>query len=230
MYKIMIVEDDETICTVMSRHFAAWGMQVHSPSDFSNITSELNEFSPHIVLMDVSLPFFNGFHWCSEIRKISKVPIIFISSVNDNMSMIMAMNMGGDDYVTKPFDLNVLNAKVQALLRRTYDFAENADYLEACGVMLNLADATAVFNGKKIDLTKNEYRILQILFENKGKAVSRDFLMEHLWKTDIFIDENTLNVNINRLRRKLAEYGVENLIITKKGIGYMVGERGAANA
>lgn len=222
MYKIMIVEDDETIASALNRQFTAWGMQAHSPSDFRDITADFREFSPHIVLMDVSLPFFNGFHWCSEIRKISKVPIIFISSVDDSMSMIMAMNMGGDDYVTKPFDLNVLNAKVQALLRRTYDFTACSDYLEAGGIMLNLADATAEFNGEKIDLTRNEYRILQVLFENKGKAVSRDFLMEHLWKTDIFVDENTLNVNINRLRRKLTEHGVENLITTKKGIGYMV--------
>lgn len=222
MYKIMIVEDDETIASALNRHFTVWGMQAHCPSDFRDITADFREFSPHIVLMDVSLPFFNGFHWCSEIRRISKVPIIFISSVDDSMSMIMAMNMGGDDYVTKPFDLNVLNAKVQALLRRTYDFTESSDYLEAGGIMLNLADATAEFNGEKIDLTKNEYRILQVLFENKGKAVSRDFLMERLWKTDIFVDENTLNVNINRLRRKLAEHGVENLITTKKGIGYMV--------
>lgn len=222
MYKIMIVEDDETIASALNRQFTAWGMQAHCPSDLRNVTADFKEFSPHIVLMDVFLPFFNGFHWCSEIRKISKVPIIFISSVDDNMSMIMAMNMGGDDYVTKPFDINVLNAKVQALLRRTYDFAESSDYLEAGGVMLNLADATAEFNGEKIDLTKNEYRILQILFESKGRAVSRDSLMDRLWKTDIFVDENTLNVNINRLRRKLAEYGVENLITTKKGIGYMV--------
>lgn len=222
MYKIMIVEDDEVISSALSRQFTAWGMQAHFPSDFRDVTADFRDFSPHIVLMDVSLPFFNGFHWCSEIRKISKVPIIFISSVDDNMSMIMAMNMGGDDYVTKPFNLNVLNAKVQALLRRTYDFVESSDYLEAGGVMLNLADATAEFNGEKIDLTKNEYRILQVLFENKGKAVSRDFLMDRLWKTDIFVDENTLNVNINRLRRKLTEHGVENLIATKKGIGYMV--------
>lgn len=222
MYKIMIVEDDEAISAALKKHFITWGMEAQCVSDLQNVVGEFKDFVPHLVLMDISLPFFNGFYWCSEIRKFSKAPIIFISSVDDNMSVIMAINMGGDDYVTKPFDVNVLNAKVQALLRRTYDFADSMDYLEAGGVMLNLSDATATCNNDKIDLTKNEYRILQILFENKGKAVSRDFIMERLWKTDIFVDENTLNVNINRLRRKLAEHGVENLILTKKGTGYMV--------
>lgn len=222
MYKIMIVEDDDVISVSLKKYFITWGMEAQCVADLRNVTEEFKDFAPHIVLMDISLPFFNGFHWCSEIRKISKVPIIFISSMDDNMSLIMAINMGGDDYVAKPFDMDVLNAKVQALLRRTYDFADSIDYLEAGGIMLNLSDATAVCNGSKIDLTKNEYRILQILFENKGKAVSRDFIMERLWKTDIFVDENTLNVNITRLRRKLADYGVENLILTKKGIGYMV--------
>lgn len=222
MYKIMIVEDDDVISVSLKKYFTTWGMEAKCVADLRNVTEEFKDFAPHIVLMDISLPFFNGFHWCSEIRKISKVPIIFISSMDDNMSLIMAINMGGDDYVAKPFDMDVLNAKVQALLRRTYDFADSIDYLEAGGIMLNLSDATAVCNGSKIDLTKNEYRILQILFENKGKAVSRDFIMERLWKTDIFVDENTLNVNITRLRHKLADYGVENLILTKKGIGYMV--------
>lgn len=222
MYKIMIVEDDEAISAALKKHFITWGMEAQCVADLQNVVGEFKDFMPHLVLMDVSLPFFNGFYWCSEIRRFSKAPIIFISSVDDNMSVIMAINMGGDDYIAKPFDVNVLNAKVQALLRRTYDFANSMDYLEAGGVMLNLSDATATYNNNKIDLTKNEYRILQILFENKGKAVSRDFIMERLWKTDIFVDENTLNVNINRLRRKLAEHGVENFILTKKGTGYMV--------
>lgn len=222
MYKIMIVEDAEAISAALKKHFITWGMEAQCVADLQNVVGEFKDFMPHLVLMDVSLPFFNGFYWCSEIRRFSKAPIIFISSVDDNMSVIMAINMGGDDYIAKPFDVNVLNAKVQALLRRTYDFANSMDYLEAGGVMLNLSDATATYNNNKIDLTKNEYRILQILFENKGKAVSRDFIMERLWKTDIFVDENTLNVNINRLRRKLAEHGVENFILTKKGTGYMV--------
>lgn len=178
--------------------------------------------NPQLVLMDISLPFFNGYHWCSEIRKVSKVPIIFVSSASDNMNIVMAINMGGDDFIPKPFDLTVLVAKVQALLRRTYDFTSSSDVLEHKGILLNLSDATVTYKGEKVELTKNEYRILQVLFENNGKAVTRDSLMEKLWETDCFVDDNTLTVNITRLRKKIAGIGLDNLIITKKGIGYMV--------
>jgi len=168
------------------------------------------------------LPFFNGYHWCSEIRKVSKVPIIFISSASDSMNIVMAMNMGGDDFIAKPFDLNVMTAKVQALLRRTYDFTGQTNLLEHKGSILNISDATLNYHDRKIELSKNENKILQILLENKGKAVSRDTIMTRLWETDSYIDDNTLTVNITRLRKKLQEAGLSDFITTKKGIGYMV--------
>ena len=168
------------------------------------------------------LPFFNGFYWCTEIRRQSSVPVVFLSSASDNMNMVMAMNMGADDFIAKPFDLPVLTAKIQALLRRAYSFAENTKVLEHRGVLLNLADATLTYQGKKIDLTKNEFRILQLLMERTGHAVKRDAIMECLWESDSFIDDNTLTVNITRLRRKLDEAGITDFIVTKKGIGYLV--------
>ena len=172
--------------------------------------------------MDISLPFYNGFHWCEEIRRISQVPIIFLSSAADNMNIVMAMNMGGDDFIAKPFDLNVLTAKVQAVLRRTYDFGSPANLIEHGGTILNLSDGTLSFGEQKTELSKNELKILQALFESNGKVVRREDLMTRLWETDCYVDENTLTVNINRLRRKLAKIGLTDFILTKKGLGYMV--------
>ncbi len=222
MYKILIVEDDMTIANIIKEHLAFWGMLTRCVTDFQKVLSDFADFSPHLVLLDISLPFYNGYHWCSKIREISQVPIIFISSASDNMNIVMAINMGGDDFIAKPFDLTVLVAKVQALLRRTYDFAGVSDILEHKGVVLNLSDYSVTYNGNKLELSKNEHRILQVLFEHKGKVVSRDTLMYRLWETDDFVDENTLTVNITRLRKKLAAIGINDLIITKKGLGYMV--------
>lgn len=188
----------------------------------NNVQEAFISFEPHLVLMDILLPFYNGFHWCSQIRTISKVPIIFVSSANDNMNIVMAMNMGGDDFIEKPFDLNVLTAKIQALLRRTYSFQGQLNVLEYHGVILNLNDAAVVYQDQKLDLTKNDFKILQILMENAGKIVKRERIMERLWESDEFIDDNTLTVNITRLRRKLESIGVGNFIMTKKGIGYLI--------
>ena len=174
------------------------------------------------MLLDIALPFFNGYHWCSEIRKVSKVPIIFISSASDNMNMVMAMNMGADDFIAKPFDQSVLMAKLQALLRRTYDFASAVPILEHRGAILNTGENTLTYNGEKISLSKNEYRILLVLMENKGRIVSREKLMEQLWETDSFVDENTLSVNVNRLRKRLETAGLQNFIVTKFGVGYLI--------
>lgn len=181
-----------------------------------------SEYSPHLVLMDIGLPFYNGFYHCSEIRRISKVPVVFLSSASDNMNIVMAMNMGGDDFIAKPFDLTVLMAKIQAILRRTYDFSSETNVITHKGAMLNISDATLSFNGEKIDLTKNEYRILLTLLENKGKVVSRDFLMNKLWETDSYVDENTLTVNVSRLRKKLENSGLTDFIVTRSGMGYIV--------
>lgn len=221
MYKLFIVEDDEGIASEVRNLAVSWAFDVRICDDFRAVTQEFNEYQPHIVLMDIGLPFYNGYHWCSEIRKISNVPVIFISSASDNMNIVMAVNMGADDFIAKPFDGSVLMAKVQALLRRSYDFAAGAPVLSHKGAFLNTGDNTLVYNDKKIELSKNEYRILLCLLENKGKVVSREKLMERLWETDSFVDENTLTVNINRLRKKLDAAGLEKFITTKFGTGYI---------
>jgi len=222
MYNILIIEDDLTIANTLKAHLLKWGYNVEYVRDFKNVTEKFNEYKPHIVLLDVMLPFFNGFHWCNEIRKISKIPIMFISSASDNMNIVMAMNMGGDDFIVKPFDLNVLTAKIGALLRRAYSLQEQVNEIEYKGVLLNLNDTTLTYNDTKIELTKNDYRIMQLLMDNIGKVVLREEIMQHLWESDQFIDDNTLTVNITRLRKKLSEIGLDNFIKTKKGMGYMV--------
>lgn len=222
MYKIYIVEDDSSIASAIKQQAEMWDFTVKVAQDFRNILAEFASFSPHIVLLDISLPFFNSYHWCSEIRRVSSVPIIFISSASDNMNIVMAMNMGGDDFVAKPFDQSVLMAKIQALLRRTYDFGKSVTVFEHRGAMLNTGDNTLTYGETKIILTKNEYRILLALMESKGKIVSRERLMERLWETDSFVDENTLTVNVNRLRKKLDAAGLKNFITTKFGVGYVI--------
>ncbi|WP_010246240.1 response regulator transcription factor [Acetivibrio cellulolyticus] len=222
MYKILIIEDDAVIAKAIKNTIETWNYDAKCVTDFRNVMTEFVSYNPELVLLDISLPFYNGYHWCSEIRKLSKVPIIFISSASDNMNIVMAVNMGGDDFISKPFDLSVLTAKVQAMLRRTYDFAGQTNLLEHKGVILNTSDTTLSYNDKKIDLTKNEYKILQVLIENKDKVVSRDTIMTKLWETDSFIDDNTLTVNVTRLRKKLEDAGLCDFISTKKGIGYMV--------
>mgnify|MGYP000289540487 CR=1 FL=1 len=222
MQKIMIVEDDEVIARAVQQSLVSWGMDAFCVQDFSGVLAEFAVKNPQLVLMDIHLPFFNGFHWCQEIRKVSQVPIMFLSSLDDNMNIVMAMNMGGDEFIEKPFDLNVVTAKVQALLRRTYAFQGSSNLLEHDGIMLNLGDATVLYQDQKVELTKNEFRILQILFERAGKIVSRDEIIERLWDSDEFIDDNTLTVNVARLRKKLESIGRKDMIRTKKGIGYMV--------
>jgi len=224
MYKIVVVEDDLTIAKAISDHLGQWGYDTSHLTEFRNVAEQVRQLDPHLVLLDIALPFYNGFHWCSEIRKFSKVPIMFISSASDNMNIVMAMNMGGDDFIAKPFDLHVLTAKVGALLRRTYSFQGQVHVLELGGVVLNLNDATLMYRDRKIELTRNDFKILQLLMENAGRVVSREEMMQRLWESDQFVDDNTLTVNITRLRRKLADVGLENWIVTKKGLGYLVEE------
>lgn len=224
-YRIFIVEDDPVIARIVKEHLASWGYSVRCGADFENITEEFVRFDPHLVLLDISLPFFNGYHWCAELRKLSMVPIIFISSASDNMNQVMAMNMGGDDFLTKPFDLPVLTAKVQALLRRAYDFGCAAQLLECGGAVLNLSDGTLRVGEETVELTKNEWKILQLLAERRGQVVTREALMTRLWESDAFVDENTLTVNVNRLRKKLDGAGLVDFIRTKKGVGYLCGEK-----
>ena len=222
MHRILIVEDDGVIAGAIRRHVETWGFEARAVSDFQNVLREFVQYDPQLVLLDISLPFFSGYHWCGEIRKISKVPVIFLSSASDNMSIVMAVGMGADDFIAKPFDLTVLTAKIQAVMRRTYDFSVRSDIIEHRGAILNAADATLHFNGQKIDLTRNEYRILLTLMEGRGKVVGREALMQRLWETDSFVDENTLSVNVARLRRKLEAAGLIGFIETKKGLGYLV--------
>lgn len=218
-----MVEDDEIIARSIREHLQAWNYDVCCVEDFSNVVAEFVRFDPQLVLMGITLPFFNGYHWCSEIRKISKVPVIFLSSAADNMNIVMAVNMGADDFIPKPFDLEVLTVKIQAMLRRSYDFAGTGSMLEHKGAILNLNETTLTYQEQKIELTKNEFRILEILMENKEKVVSRETLMTKLWESDNYVDENTLSVNVNRLRKKLEALGLEEFILTKKGIGYRLG-------
>ena len=219
MYKVLIVEDDEVIARTLKAHLENWGYETVCVEDFKNVMEDFAKVSPHIVLMDISLPFFNGYHWCTQIRNVSSVPVIFISSMSDN---IMAMNMGGDDFITKPYDLNVVTAKIQALLRRTYSFSEVTNIHEHNGCIMNLNDQTVFYENRKVELTKNEYRILQVLMENVGKVVSRDRLIEKLWEDEAFVDDNTLTVNVTRLRKKLEEVGMNDYIKTRKGVGYLI--------
>lgn len=222
MYRLLIVEDDRGIAEGVREQAEAWDITAHIVTDFHGVMADFSRFDPHIVLLDISLPFFNGYHWCGEIRRVSNVPVIFISSAADNMNMIMAMNMGADDFIAKPFDSSVLIAKIQALLRRTYDFAPSVPVLEHKGAMLNTGDGSFLYKNEKIPLSKNEYRILLTLMKNKGKTVSRERLMEQLWETDSFVDENTLSVNVNRLRKRLEAAGLEGFITTKFGVGYII--------
>ena len=220
--KIMIVEDDYVIANAVKTHLETWAYKVHIISNFQRIIEEFSDYAPDLILMDISLPFYNGFHWCTEIRKLSNLPIIFISSASDNMNIVMAVNMGADDFIAKPFDFRVLTAKIQAVLRRSYDFLSVLDVLCHGDIEINNADMTLTAFEHKISLTKNEHRLLQVLFEKIGSVASRNELIERLWESDSFIDDNTLTVNITRLRKKLEDIGLADFIKTKKGIGYFI--------
>lgn len=224
MFRILIIEDDKVISDKIEKHLEKWGYQVECVADFANVLKYFNRFEPELVLMDIGLPFYNGYYWCGEIRKISQVPIIFISSASDNMNVVMAINMGGDDFIVKPFDLEILSAKIQAVLRRTYSVKGQASVLEHSGVILNLSDMTLLVEGRKLELTKNEFKIMQILFENAGNVVERENIMKRLWDDECFVDENTLTVNINRLRKRLEDVGLQDMILTRKGVGYQLAE------
>ena len=223
MYKILIVEDDEVIARTVCAHLRKWGFEAEAAEDFRDVLGTFVRFAPQLVLLDLSLPFYNGFQWCTEIRRLSKAPGVFLSSASDNLNIVTAMDMGGDDFIAKPFDLEVLTAKVQALLRRAYAYRGTARLLECGGAVLNIDEAALVYAGRAVELTRNELRILQLLFEQAGKAVSRDAIMMKLWQSDSFIDDNTLTVNMGRLRRKLGTIGADGLITTRKGVGYSVG-------
>lgn len=223
MFKIMVVEDDPKLREIVIENIQKWGLEGLAVNDFTAVLSEFLQFEPHLLLMDINLPAYDGFYWCERIRRISKVPILFISSRDSNMDIIMAMNMGGDDYIQKPFSLEVLMAKMNALLRRSYSYAGlEANAVEHNGVVLDLKDSHLQYNDQEVELTKNEYRIAYILMKKSGQVVSRDEIMRGLWEDESFVDDNTLTVNINRLRRKLRDIGLNDFIQTRKGQGYII--------
>lgn len=222
MYKILMVEDDDVIVKIVSEKLNSLGYQCKAVDDLNNVMAEFIAYEPALVLIDITLPFQNGYYWCSKIRETSQVPIIFLTSKNENMDVITAINMGADDFVSKPFDMEVLLVKIQGLIRRTYEFVDNTKIIESRGAILNLNDATISYEGNTVELTNNEFKILSKLFMNKGAYVYREEIMMKLWDSDIYIDDNTLTVNITRLRKKLETIGLMDLIKTKKGIGYMI--------
>lgn len=222
MYKIMIVEDDVTIADILSRHLQKWGYDPFCVRDFTAVAETFVKEKPQLVLMDIGLPCYDGYYWCGEIRQVSGVPIVFISSNTDNMDIVMAMNMGGDDFITKPFDLQVVTAKLKAVLRRAYSLSGQTDVIECGGMLLNVGEGVLYHEGQRIDLTKNEFRILKLLMERAGRVVTREELMERLWDSECFIDDNTLTVNVTRLRKKLEDAGLPSVIHTKKGVGYFI--------
>lgn len=222
MYRIFLAEDDHALAEAISRQLESWGNEVITVRDFRRVSAEFAEARPQLVLLDIMLPFYDGYHWCTEIRKLSSVPIVFISSASDNMNIVMAMNMGGDDFIPKPVDPMVLTAKLQALLRRTYELGEPCQALECHGALLDLSSGTLECGGQRLELTKNEFRILRTLLENRDKPVSRERLMTVLWQSDCYVEENTLTVNVARLRKKLEGVGLGGIIATKPGEGYIL--------
>lgn len=224
MYKILIVEDDAAIARLLKDNLLQWNLTAEMVTDFHDVITKFKEYIPDLVVLDISLLFFNGYYWCNEIRKISEVPIVFLSSHTENMDIVMAMNMGGDDFIVKPFSMDILVAKVQALLRRTYAFQGESNTLEAKGALLNINTTNFSYGDGEVILTKNEFRILYMLMERKNHVVTREDLMKALWDSDSFVDDNTLTVNVNRLRKHLSALGLDDFIETKKGIGYIVND------
>lgn len=220
-YRILIIEDDLQMAEELSRFLMGWGYEIVKAKDFSRLVEETLEAMPQAILLDINLPCFDGFYWCKKLREVTKVPIIFVSSRDSGMDIVMAMNNGGDDYIQKPFDSNVLVAKLQAILRRSYELKEtNSKVITYKGMIFHIEEMTLTYEGQNIELTKNEFKILKLLLEHKGQVVSRNEMMKSLWDEEVYVNENTLTVNVNRLRSRLEEMGLKEAIITKKGIGY----------
>lgn len=222
--RILIVEDDETIAQSLQIELEKWQYETKIVDDFNHIIETFEFYAPHIVLLDITLPAFNGYYWCQEIRKQSNVPIVFISSRSDSMDQVMAMQMGGDDFIEKPFNMSVTVSKIQAMLRRSYDFIEVKNELKVNNVLLNMGSAFVKVGDEEISLTNTELQIMTMLFQNKDVYVSRNALIEKCWESEFFIDDNTLAVNMTRLRKKLQKIGLTNFIETKKNVGYRVVE------
>lgn len=223
MYRIMMIEDDEKIRRIVADTLKKWQYEVVEVIAFEQVLAEFEAAEPHLVLLDINLPVFDGYYWCQQIRSVSKVPIIFLSSRNQNMDIIMAINMGGDDFIQKPFDLDILIAKISALIRRKYTYQEDETFkFIHLGLKLNVTNSTIEYKGQSTELSRNEFILLQLMMRNIGKIISREDLMQALWNEDQFVDDNTLTVNVNRMRRKIAALGLEDFIVTRKGMGYLI--------
>jgi DNA-binding response OmpR family regulator len=223
MYRIMLIEDDEKIRQIVADTLKKWQYEVVEVTQFDQVLAEYKQSDPHLILLDINLPVFDGYYWCQQIRSVSKVPIIFLSSRHQNMDIIMAINMGGDDFIQKPFDLDILVAKISALIRRKYTYQEdeNISFLHR-GLKLNVTNSTIEYKGESSELSRNEFILFQLMMRNIGKIVSREDLMQALWNEDQFVDDNTLTVNVNRMRKKIANLGLEEFIMTRKGMGYLI--------
>lgn len=218
-----MIEDDEKIRRIVADTLKKWQYDVVEVTQFDQVLTEFEQTSPHLILLDINLPVFDGYYWCQQIRSVSKVPIIFLSSRNQNMDIIMAINMGGDDFIQKPFDLDILLAKISALIRRKYTYQEEENIrLIHRGLKLNVTNSTIELDGKSNELSRNEFILLRLMMRNIGKIVSRDDLMQALWNEEQFVDDNTLTVNVNRMRRKIGALGLEDFIVTRKGLGYII--------
>lgn len=222
MYRIMLVEDDGALREETRKLLEGCGYEVTAVSDFSRVAESFTACDPQLVIMDILLPFRDGFYWCQEIRRLSRVPVIFVSSASETMNIVMAVSMGGDDFISKPFSPMVLRAKVQALLRRAYEMGSGGDTVLFDGACLDLRSACVSRGDHRAELTKNEFCILRVLLEHRGAIVSRDTLMCELWQSDLYVEENTLTVNVARLRRKLEDCGMKDVIVTRPGSGYMI--------
>ena len=210
--KIFLVEDDATIVSVIQQHLTQWGLDCEIANDFQHVFEEYQAIQPDLVILDISLPYFNGFYWCQEIRKVSEVPIIFLSSAKDHMNQVMALNMGADEFIEKPFELTILLAKIQALLRRSYKYGQQLSYSFGEYQFVPAINQIQSTNDH-LPLTPNESRILSVLFATRGQIVPREQIIETLWQSDDFIDNNTLAVNLTRLRKKLKDFGIDSRIL-----------------
>lgn len=221
MYRILIVEDDNTISSILEEHLKKWDYDVRTAADFSDVLSDFTAYEPHIVIMDINLPYYDGFYWCSKIRELSNVPIVFLSSRDGDGDKIRAITQGGDDYIEKPFSMDLFTVKLSAILRRAYSSADQAlNVLQFRDLILNIERLQVFCREKEAELTKNECRILTMLIKSNGNLVTRSRMMQSLWDDESFVDDNTLTVNVNRLRKKLDEIGLEDCIKTVKGEGY----------
>lgn len=223
MYKIMIIEDNETIRNELSDFLNHNGYTTCIPNEFHNIAEQVNHLQPHLILLDLNLPIVDGHVICREIRKYSDIPIIIVTSRNSDMDELISLNIGADDFITKPYNLQVLLAHMARILMRVYE-SNSSNILYIADVSLDISKSTLTYQNQSIDLTKNELRIMHCLCQNKNKIVSRNELMQHMWDCDLFVDDNTLTVNVNRLRKKLEYLHLDDWIITKRGLGYIVYE------